>query len=76
MPRPLPRYQNSVSAIVHNESRMLGADANWISRSEDLAAINPDAEYGWFNGCIEDLLYKCSRRILLVSKACQCNNSN
>ena len=66
MQRPLPRNQSSVCSIVHLENKMIGVEADWISRSDDLATVTRSAEHGWFNGWVEDLLYKISKKMLLV----------
>lgn len=50
-------------------SNIVSVEAQWIRRSDDLAALAPDADHGWFNVYLEDILNKLSRKTLLVSRS-------
>lgn len=43
------------------------SESMWVRRSEDLAALAPDAEHGWFNDFLEDMLDRISKKALVVS---------
>lgn len=43
------------------------SETRWVRRSEDLAALAPDAEHGWFNDFLEDMLNRISKKTLVVS---------
>lgn len=45
---------------------MMSGEALWIHNREDLLALAKDAENGWFNGIVEDMLRKLSPKITLV----------
>lgn len=70
--RPSRRYQNSVSAFINNMqpngyASIMRHEAEWIRRSDDLASISLDSEYGWLNTFVEDSLNltRLSRKLLL-----------
>ena len=64
---PTKRNQNSVYNMIYNTQSLVSSEAEWIRQRQDLAAVGHGAEYGWFNGFVEDLLNKISGRLLLVS---------
>lgn len=66
--RPSKRNQGSVyQEMASDASNIVDGEAQWIRRSDDLAALSPDADHGWFNVWLEDVLNKFSRETLLVS---------
>ena len=44
----------------------MSGEALWIHNREDLLALAKDAEQGWFNGILEDILRMLSSRLTLV----------
>ena len=64
--RPTKRSQNAVYNMIHEERNIWPDEADWICRSDDLGSIARNAEHGWLNGFVEDLLNSISRRLLLV----------
>ena len=66
---PTKRNQNSVYNMICNTQSLVPSETEWIRQRQDLAAVGHGAEYGWFNGFLEDLLNKISARLLLVSSA-------
>ena len=48
---------------------LVASETQWARQTEDLAALAPDAEHGWFNGFLEDMLNNISTKALLVSRA-------
>ena len=65
--KPTKRNQNSVYNMIEDTQSQVSSESEWIRQRHDLAAIGHGAEYGWFNGFVEDLLNKVSARLLLVS---------
>lgn len=64
--RPTIRNQTSVFNFVRNTDSLVYEEYEWIKQGIDLAALAHDGEHGWFNGFIEDLLNKFSRKSTLV----------
>lgn len=64
--RPSKRNQGSLYQEV--KRNIVDAENEWISQSDDLAAVAQDAEHGWFNVALENLLNGFSRKALFVSK--------
>lgn len=66
--RPSKQNQGSVyQAMATEASNIVSVEAQWIRRSDDLAALAQDADHGWFNICLENVLNRISRKALLVS---------
>ena len=42
-------------------------EVKWVRHTEDLAALAPDSEHGWFNDFLEDMLSRISKKALVVS---------
>ena len=59
--------RNQASVYQRVCKNLVQTEATWIRHSEDLAALAPDAEHGWFNDFLEDLLNKVSKKALMVS---------
>lgn len=53
-------YQKLCENLVTTETK-------WARHIGDLAALAPDAEHGWFNDFLEDILSKISKKALVVS---------
>ncbi len=67
--RPSKRNQGSVyQEMAIDASNIVSAEAQWIGQSDDLAALAPDADYGWFNVYLKNILNTLSRKTLLVSR--------
>ena len=66
--RPTKQNQNSVYQFT--TQNLVDMETYWPCRTDDLAALAPDAEHGWFNGLLEDLLAKIPKRILIVRIRC------
>ena len=65
--RPTKKNQNSIyQATTQN---LVDMESYWPCQTGDLAALAPDAEHGWFNGFLEDILNKIPKRVLKV-RAC------
>jgi hypothetical protein len=67
--KPIKRNQNSVYNEIEETQGIVLLEAKWIRQKDYLAALGLGAEHGWFNGCIEDTLNKCSKGLLFVSKS-------
>ena len=66
---PTKRNQNSVYNMIEDTQSQVSSESEWIRQRRDLAAVGHGAEYGWFNGFVEDMLNKVSPRLILVSSA-------
>ena len=53
--------------MIYNTQSLVASETEWIRQREDLAAVGHGAEYGWFNGFVEDMLSKVSAKLTLVS---------
>ncbi len=49
---------------------LIASETTWVGRSEDQAALAPDAVHRWFNDFLEDTLNKISKKALIVSSDC------
>ena len=64
--KPAKRNQNSLNNAINGSGSMMSGEALWIRYWDDLLALAKDAEHGWFNGIMEDMLRKLSPKITLV----------
>ena len=60
--------------MIYDTQSLVCSETEWIRQRQDLAAVGHEAEYGWFNGFVEDVLNKVSTRLLLVSSAMPITN--
>ena len=62
--RPTKKNQSSIyQATTQN---LVDMESYWPCRTDDLAALAPDVEHGWFNDFLEDMLSKVPKRVLTV----------
>ncbi|KAL9629719.1 MAG: hypothetical protein Q9164_006752 [Protoblastenia rupestris] len=66
--RPSVRAQTTLFNLMRNTESLVANESEWIRFSPDLAALANDAEYGWFNGFLEDSLNTVSRRLTQVCR--------
>ena len=65
--RPSERNQGSVyQEMTVDASAIDRVEAQWVTRSDDLAALAKDADQNWFNVALEYALNWLSRPLLLV----------
>ena len=60
------RNQNSLHNAIRVSESMASGESRWIHYRDDLLALAKDAEHGWFNGFLEDILRRLSSKITLV----------
>lgn len=60
------RNQNSLYNAINATKSLMSGEALWIHNRDDLLALAKDAEQGWFNGILEDILRMLSSRLTLV----------
>ena len=60
------RNQNSLYNAINVSKSLMSGEALWIHNRDDLLALAKDAEQGWFNGMLEDMLRMLSSRLTLV----------
>ena len=65
-----PTKQNQSSIYQATTQNLVDMETYWPCRTDDLAALAPDAEHGWFNGFLEYMLAKVPKRILTVRARC------
>ena len=49
---------------------LVASKNTWVRRSEDQAALAPDAEHRWLLDSLEHMLNKISKKALIVSSDC------
>lgn len=59
--------RNQASLYQRLLQNLVVTEVKWARHTEDLAALAPDAEHGWFNDFLEDMLSKISKKALVVS---------
>ena len=64
---PTKRNQNSLYNFIEDTQSQVTSESEWIRQRQDLAAVGHGAEYGWFNGFVEDLLNKVSSATAIIS---------
>ena len=63
--RPTKRNQSSIYQFT--TENLVDMETYWPCRTDDLAALAPDEEHGWFNGFLQDMLIKVPEMVLTVS---------
>lgn len=74
--RPTKRNQNSLYNLIDTSESLLQSESEWIQQSDDLLALARDADYGWFNSRLEDILRTLSRKLTLVCIQDFCSHSD
>ena len=64
--KPTLRNQTSLFNLIQNTKSLVGSESQWIRRADDLVALAHDQERGWFNGFVEDIMIKISRKATTV----------